>query len=288
MSDGIGTKNPFGAAETDTKALVGTFYDLKQTRAGKLNEISVDGVVSVLNDFVNHGWHESHFNSYFKAPQTLYQSKLCIPSMPATGAPAAFSCAEQVQPSRWAVVYRGVITPPHSGKFRLVGYADDVLVVRFNGKNVFDHGFYSGTTPVQILSQAAAMKNEAKTPEIKKLLGRDYPMPLPLQTYNYDSMQTINGMIGGMAIGPYFQAEAGKSYPVDILLSELPGGVFGAVLMIEEVGVTYQKTPNGEPILPLFRFDRTVPAADNSNSLPPYDPNGPSWKVIAEQGKVEF
>jgi hypothetical protein len=288
MSDGIGTKNPFGGVETDTKALVGTFYDLKQTRAGKPNEISVEDVVSVLNDFVNHGWHESLFSRYFKASQTLYQSKLYIPSMPAAAAPAAFSCAEKVQPSRWAVVYRGMITPPHSGKFRFVGYGDDVLVVRFNGKNVFDHGYYSGTSKVMILGQVAAMQSEHTDLKLKKSLGRNYPMPLPLKTYHYDSMQAINSALGGMAIGPYFEAEAGKSYPVDILLSELPGGVFGAVLMIEEAGVTYQKTPSGEPILPLFRLDHTLPAPDKTENLPPYDPNGPSWKVVSERGKAEF
>jgi hypothetical protein len=284
MSDGLSSKNPFGGLEGNSQGLVGSFYDLKQTRTGEPNDVSVEGVVTILNDFVNHSWRESTFNKYFKATQTLYQSKLYIPSMPATGAPAAFNCEDQVQPSRWAVVYRGVITPPRSGKYRLVGYADDMLVVRFNGKNVFDHGFYSGTTPFRVMDHHVAMRSETGSKEIKKTFGRNFPMPLPLKTYHYEAVPEISQSIGGMGMGEYFQAEAGKNYPVEILLSELPGGVFGAVLMIEEEGVKYQKDPGGAPILPLFRFDQTTPTMDRV----PFDPSAPCWKVVNEHGKIEF
>ena len=288
LSDGTGTKNPFGGLTLETSALVGTFYDLKQTRAGKATDLDVNGVAAVINDFVTHGWRESAFNKYFKAPNTVYQSKLYIPSMSADGAPAAFNCADQVQPGRWAVVYRGMITPPHSGKYRFVGHADDILVIRFNGKNVFDHGYFSGTTPVMIYANMDFMKGNREDAALKKMLRRDYPMEQPLKTYTYDSTPIINGSLGGLGIGPVFEAVAGQSYPIDILLSELPGGIFSASLLIEEVGASYEKDPTGSPILPLFRTDRSAPATPTPGSSPPYDPNGPVWKVTGTGGKIEF
>ena len=288
MSDGTGTKNPFGGIVRETPALAGTFYDLKQTRNGKTTDLDVNAMVGVLNDFVNQGWRESAFNKYFKAPNTLYQSKLYIPAMSADGAPAAFNCADQVQPGRWAVVYRGMITPPRSGKYRFVGHADDILVIRFNGKNVFDHGYFSGTTPVMIYANMDVMKGNREDLAIKKLLRRNYPMEQPLKTYTYDSTATINGSLGGLGVGPIFEAVAGTSYPIDILLSELPGGVFSASLLIEEIGVNYEKAPGGSPILPLFRFDKSAPAAPTPGSSPPYDPNGSVWKVVGERGKLDF
>jgi hypothetical protein len=288
MSDGTGTKNPFGGLTQEPSALVGTFYDLKQTRAGKPTNLDLNGAVAAINDFVNQGWRESSFNKYYKASNTLYQSKLYIPSMNAEGAPAAFNCADQVKPSQWAVVYRGMITPPHTGKYRFVGHADDILVIRFNGKNVFDHGYFSGTTPVMIYAAMDFMKGTREDADLKKQLRRNYPMEHPLKTYTYDSTPIINGSLGGLGIGPVFEAAAGQSYPIDILLSELPGGIFSASLLIEEIGATYEKDPTGSPILPLFRSDRSAPAEPTPGSSPPYAPDGPVWKVTGTGGKLEF
>ena len=288
MSDGNGSKNPFGGNTRDDTALVGTFYDFKQTRTGKPTDLDVSGVTAVINDFVNQGWRDSALKKYFKASNTLYQSKLYIPAINAEGAPAAFNCADQVQPGRWAVVYRGMVTPPRSGKYRFVGHADDILVIRFNGKNVFDHGYFSGTTPVIIYSSMDVMKGNRENSAIKKLLNRDYPMEQPLKNYTYDTTSAINGSLGGLGIGPVFEAIAGKTYPIDILLSELPGGVFSASLLIEEIGVNYEKSSTGSPILPLFRFDRSAPATATLGSSPPYDPNGTVWKVVEEGRKLDF
>ncbi len=288
MSDGNGSKNPFGGLVQDATALVGTFYDFKQTRTGKPTNLDSGGVVAVINDFVNQGWRESAFNKYFRASNTLYQSKLYIPAMNAEAAPTAFNCADQVQPSRWAVVYRGMVTPPHSGKYRFVGHADDILVIRFNDKNVFDHGYFSGTTNLPIYTSQDILNGTREDQGIKKMLRHAYPMNLPLKTYRYEDTQTINSALGGLGIGPTFEATEGQSYPIDILLCELPGGTFSASLMIEEIGVNYEKAPGGSPILPLFRFDRSTPEAATPGSSPPYDPNGPVWKVVGKRTKLDF
>lgn len=288
MSNGTGGKNPFGALAADRHSLVGTFYDLKQTRSEQPTHLKPQDVVPLINDFVNRGWKESFFNKYFKAPQALYQTRLYIPAMKADGAPAAFNCADRVQPSRWAIVYRGVITPPKSGKFRFVGSGDDILVVRFNSKNVFDHGYYSGTTAVRPYRNLAVLKGEKDDTVVEKQLRRNYPMDLPLKTYKYSTTKNYNGSIGGLGVGPVFEVQVGKNYPIDILISEIPGGLFGAVLMIEEIGEKYEVTSDGSPILPLFRMDSGLPAPTKADNAPPYASDGPVWKVVNERGKAEI
>jgi hypothetical protein len=64
--------------------------------------------------------------------------------------------------------------------------------------------------------------------------------------------------------------------------------VFSASLLIEEIGVNYEKSSTGSPILPLFRFDRSAPATATSGSSPPYDPNGTVWKVVEERRKLDL
>ncbi|RYD18815.1 MAG: hypothetical protein EOP88_21260, partial [Verrucomicrobiaceae bacterium] len=255
FGDGIGSggaratgPNPFGMLEDNGNSLVGTFYDLKQTATGEPTDLTVDQIVTILNGFTNGGWNESTFEPYFKAPRPLYQTRLYIPAMPAAGAPWAFRCADKVQPSRWAIVYRGVVSPPKTGKYRFVGSGDDILVVRFNGRNVFDHGYYSGTTEVRTHESFPVMKGEATDPEVVKLLAANYPMDQPLRTYQYATTKDWNRTVGGVGVGPVFEAEAGKSYPIDILLSELPGHLFCAALLIQDVGAEYDSTSNACPI----------------------------------------
>jgi len=287
---GTGLVNPFGMLDPNANALEGTFYDLKQTNKGKPSDVTNESIRDILREFTNRGWKESVLNDYYKASQKLYQTKIYIPVMSADGAPAAFNCEKEVQPSRWIVVYRGMVTPPRGGKFRFVGAGDDVLVVRFNGKHVFDHGFTSGTTGVYLAGKGIeAIKEETKDDNmVDKLEDGGYPMKLPVQFHQYDTTRNWNGAIGGLAVGKEFDVEAGKKYPIEILISEIPGGLFCASLLIEEIGEKYQASSNGSPVFPLFRLDAGLPEPTKSDNAPPYDPNGPIWKRVQGRGKMDF
>lgn len=291
MGDGIGSappglKNPFGALNRTPNALTGTFYDLKQTDDRKPTNISNEETREVIREFVNKGWKENTLSrKYFEAPQKLYQTKIYIPLMQAEGAPAAFNCEKDVQPSRWVIVYRGSVTPPASGRYRFVGAGDDVLVVRFNNRHVFDHGFYGGTTGMHLSGNTVnILTGEEKDRERERQL-RDSPMKIPVEFYKYDTTRNWNGAIGGLAVGPWFEAKAGTSYPIEILLSEIPGGLFCASLMVEKSGEKYEKASTGSPVLPLFRLDHQPPAVTEGDNAPPFMKDGPSWKV-AEGGKI--
>ncbi len=291
MGDGIGMgaagkMNPFGALSRTPNALIGTFYDLKQTDKRKPTNITNEETREVIREFVNKGWKETSLSrEYFQAPQKLYQTKIYIPLMQAEGAPAAFNCEKDVQPSRWVIVYRGTVTPPKSGRYRFVGAGDDVLVVRFNNKHVFDHGYYGGTTGTHLSGMVNVLTGGDNDRERQKQL-RDSPMKIPVEFYKYPTTNNWNNAIGGLAVGPSFEAKAGTAYPIEILLSEIPGGLFCASLMIEETGEKYQKASTDAPILPLFRLDHQPPAITTGDNAPPFDPEGPSWKIVEGGGKI--
>lgn len=278
---GTGKFNPFGLINPTGNALEGSFYDLKQTKDRKTTEISNEGTRDVIHEFVNRGWRDSILSKYYKANRTLYQSKIYIPLMKAEGAPAAFECENEVQPSRWIVIYRGVVTPPESGRYRFVGAGDDVMVVRFNGRHVFDHGFTSGTTGIHIPGNVDFFKGAREDDNLRKLVRRDYPMKIPVTFHNYPSTTNWNQQIGGIAEGAEFEAIAGKSYPIEILISEIPGGLFCASLLIQKSGVRYETTSGGVPVFPLFRLDGGIPEVDSkADNAPPFDASGPVWKRV--------
>jgi hypothetical protein len=290
MGNGTGKMNPFGMLEPANNALVGTFYDLKQDRnrrptnvgeATVFNDI-VDKSREILHDFVKRGWNERDFAKYYQAPQKLYQTKIFMPSMEANEAPKAFNCDKEVQGSRWAVVYRGAVRPPKTGKYRFVGAGDDVLAIRFAGKMVFDYGYESASANIKLHGNLSKLK-EDKDRDWKRL-RRDLTMPSPVEIRPQGSPRLVKD-IGGLAVGPEFEANAGTDYPIEILISEIPGGLFASYLLIEEIGATYQKDASGSPILPVFRLDSNPPAQGEG---PPYDPNGPVWQLTSARGKISI
>jgi hypothetical protein len=268
MGTAAGSGNPFGMMDPNAGALVGTFYDFKQTTDRQPTNISIEDERLLVRDFTSGGWKEKDLAKYYHAKNKVYQTKVMIPLMSANLAPAAFNCEKEVEPSRWIVVYRGTVTPPKTGRYRFVGGADDILVVRFANKTVFDHGWTNG------------MKSD----------DRNYPMENPKKTYQYSTTPNYNKSIKGLGVGATFTAKAGTPYPIEILIGEVPGGNFCASLLVEENGEKYEKDPlEGAPILPLFRLDAVMPKVNSDDKeVPPMVPNSPIWKLIQNTGKPEF
>jgi len=275
MGNGSGNKNPFGMINPDKDALVGSFYDLKQTKDGKPTGMTDTKMREELMDITRRGFKDSVFDKYFKAPRKLYQTKLYIPTMPADAAPAAFEVQNEVQSRMWAVVYRGAVKAPKTGTFRFVGESDDFLVVRFNNRPVFDFGYTMAGTGIHVNGRAGDFNGTNDNPQLAKEVRRLTPMTLPIQFYKYVNSQKHNQSIGGLAVGPAFQVEAGRTYPIEIMTGEIPGGSFSVELLIEEIGFNYQKDAAGAPILPLFRMDNSLPEIKGDGV--PFDPAGPIW-----------
>ena len=232
-------------------ALVGKFYDLKQLKNGTPSKLDEqNGYPGELSKFVNSGWNAANLEKYFVGPNPLYTTQIFIPKMNADQGPLAFGLGGRVQPKMWTVHYKGNVVPTESGTFRFVGFADDIMVVRFNGRVVLDCGSTnpSGHGPQSFYATAGVQ------------------------------LDPKMGWYKGLGRGEPFQVTGGESYPMEVLIGEWPGGDFKAWLMIEKDGVQYEKDAKNNPILPIFKLsDSTV--AHPASEAPAFAKTGPVWKA---------
>jgi hypothetical protein len=241
---------PFGMVQANRNSLVGVLYDAKQDKQRKDTGVGISEITKLIDEFVGRGWDERLLTKYYQAPQKLYQTKIYMPRIVAEAAPAAFNCANEVQARCWMVLYQGEIIAPKTFKFRFVGAGDDVLVVRFNKKNVFDHGYTLGTAGLAINNIIPVLDGSRRDDQVEKVIRRGGTIRPPVTYYHYDTTPAYNADIGGLAVGQEIEVVGGRSYPIEILISEIPGVFFSAVLMMQESGVNYEKTSRGSPILP--------------------------------------
>jgi hypothetical protein len=286
IGDDLGSEGAgYGSDKPGGSALEGTFYDLKQTQTGAPGVKSDQEYIQVVHDYVK-SFNPSLLSKYYKSATKLYASQFYIPNSSSTDAPKAYKCAEKVKAGRWLAIYRGKITAPKSGKFRFVGAADDVLVVRFNNQLVFDYGWASATLGKTMVVgdawiNALQAKKGASEANIKLLKAAGVNVP-PVTLYKYGNTEHWNKNIGGYAAGQTFEVKSGKVYPIEIVLGDT-AGQFGESLMIEEVGATPEKKDSkyGAPILPLFRTNYALPDPKSiKGQVAPFDPIGIVWPAV--------
>lgn len=307
-----------GVSKGGGSTLVGNFYDLKQTRqgartdnatwtqekdprTGKTIEIAKPNngkVVSVLHDFITNNWDPKILNKYYKAKIPLYASSFYMPHANASYAPFAYQCSDKVQPSGWVAIYRGKVVAPKTGKFRFAGLGDEVLAVRFNRKTVLEWGYCN---PTENMAGASASYPDNHQKLMEKVTKREEN---PVSFYKYtdadgSGVARICREIEGLACGTPFEVTEGKTYPIEVMVAETAGGLFGFVLMIEDLSnPTTQKTKSGVPLLQLFRTNFSEPdarkiqqdlrelgAANNQNFNPagdwfPYDKDSLIWVSV--------
>jgi hypothetical protein len=239
----------FGFKGMGGGGLRGHFYDLKQTPDRKPTEIKTDGQrdpnggyspgmlahIKVMDDFFKGNWDEKILQRFYQAKETMVTYQVFIPGMPANKAPEAFDVEKEVKPAHWIVHYKGTVTAPKDGSYRFLGIADDTLAVRFDGKNVL-------LANLQKLD-SAPMFTDSTAPSSREM---------------------------GFWVGKWFQVERGKPYPVEILISELPGGYFQACLMIEE---RQPEKPYPKRTFPPYADKTAYPVFQTKKGIPvpPYE-----------------
>lgn len=289
MGDGMANVGEGGAGFGDGSpggsTLKGVFYDTKLTRGKKPTNLSEAEFLKVVNNFIMKGWNDSSFNRFYQSPTPLYISHFYISKTSADEAPKAFKCPEEVKGSRWVAVYRGNVVAPLSGRFRFVGYGDDALVVRFNGKNVFDYGWYQIGVSANTASTdwQKFLKTGEGTVEMKREMRQAGINQVPMKFYKYSSTPHWNQTIGGMGVGQTFTVKEGEVYPVEVLISEIPGGAFGMCLLIEELDDkdVRKDDATGSPILNLFRTNFALPGMTGQNDNPvPFLEDSYIWRVV--------
>lgn len=263
-------------------ALEGTFYDLKQTVSGASTGMSPALCKKTLGEFVNKGWNAGMLSRFYQAPTKLYASCFYLPICKAEEAPYAYGVQDRVQASMWVAVYRGRVKAPKSGRFRFVGLGDDALAVRFNGKTVFDYGWEN--------LSSGLMTGGADKHAVRASLRDDRGRPREFFRYA-GAGQDWNGNLDGLCSGDVFTVEAGRTYPVEVLVSEIPGGYFGFVLLIEDMDdAPKERDASGSPIFQLFRTYFVLPSTEElygkmnvpgeRRSHVPYDADSLIWKAV--------
>jgi hypothetical protein len=207
---------------------------------------------AALVRLVRGGLSDSYLNQYFRGQNLLYSKQIYIPRISAEEAPKAFNLSDQVKGRRWVIIYRGKVTPPVSGRFRFAGFSDDILVVRFNGKIVLDAGL-AGTTG-----------NKAREKDFYQNEG----MPKVFHTY----------------FGDTFTVKAGSAYSIEVMIGERPGGHFSAALLLEKIGVDYEKDGNGAPKLPIFKLGASEMPQQGQN-IPVAAPDT-SWSIWKDRNTL--
>ena len=125
----------FGATGEAEGLLRGVLIDLKQTDDEERS--GADYEQTVL-DFINQNdWSEDYFDDFFIADTELFAAFYMTRHMEAAEAPAAFNAEDEVQPQQWVALYQGQARLK-KGRYRFVGAADDIMIVRVNGEIVFN------------------------------------------------------------------------------------------------------------------------------------------------------
>ncbi len=304
LGDGLGDGGAgLGSGKAGGSALVGTYYDLKLTRNGAKSPLyPKEGnppfsqnaeYAKIYANFVR-SWSPSLLDRYWKSPTQLYASSWYLPHCSADYAPIAFQCDPKKNlASAFAVVYRGKVRAPKTGKFRFVGAGDDMLCVRFNRKVVLEAGWavpsmFDNTASCMDLSMSTGAGQEymKKIREGKESKHRGYEyVELPNAG---DWMH-----IGGLTAGTPFDVKEGQVYPIEILFSEV-GGAMGFILFIEDMKDNPQmQKPKEKRLFDLFRTNFSLPNADELKGLLgdrylwkgtinalPYNADSPIWVAV--------
>ncbi|MFN5058250.1 MAG: hypothetical protein ACK5FI_09750 [Verrucomicrobiota bacterium] len=213
-----------GAGALD--GMIGTFYDIKQTKDRKpTTAMSGGGAVpsyrKVVQSFVDGGWNVSRFSGFYRAPDQLVSTQLWIPSQGADAAPKAFGVEKEVKPSRWVVHYRCMIEAPSSMPFRFVGSGDDWLLVRWDRKVALDDGY-----------ERVEVGGDNRYKDFGQTCADEF------------KIDRRPGTLGRLRAGPWIRPVKGQKVAFEVLMGETPGGVFDMYLAIEPA--KSETTKNGQ------------------------------------------
>lgn len=239
-----------GSGTAGGSALTGTFYDLKQSPKGapsglKGGAAEQNKVIEALSAFFNRNWNASALNRYYTSKRQLFASNFYLPVAKAEYGPIAYQVGDPqkpqeqwiCKPSAWLAVYRGKVRAPKTGKFRFIGTGDDFFAVRFDRKTVLDAGYRLPTLWDKANPRKCWVSGAGDLKNYQELLksGRDRNRKDYELINSIPECKTWNNELGGLTAGTIFEVKEGQTYPIEIAISEIPGGLFGFVLFIEDV-----------------------------------------------------
>ena len=274
---GNGDGGGLGGTEGGGSTLEGTFYDLKKLKSGKSTGLkggaeNQNAVIEELAKFFS-SWNRTAVDKYYQGKHHLYASSWYLPAAKADYGPIAFGVGDpkekdkrkwECEPSAWLAVYRGEVIAPKTGYFRFIGTGDDFLAVRFNKKTVLDAGYRLPTRWDKANPRRSWVSGHGDGENFRAEIasGKDKARK------DYKFIKGIPGCkiwddeLGGLIAGTPFHVEECETYPIEIAISEIPGGAFGFILFIEEVDKKGEPVDKGKKKYDLFRTCDENPSPD--------------------------
>lgn len=169
------------------------------------------------------GWSPLGLSRYYRSPKKLYATTIAVPVILLSLAPSAFG-EEETLGYFWVVHYKGQLVHPDGITFRFRGVADDILVVGVDGEVVL----------------SACIKTS----------GVDFSRDI---TPHWQSDSADSRKHSGFEVGDWITLEPGVPLDMEVIIGEIPGGVFSAMLVVEVQGEEYGENIRGAPIFPIFK-----------------------------------
>lgn len=219
---------PYGGTVSVGSDFVGRFYDFKKNRDGSRSIMDTVNFKEYVRDFCLTDWNPGRLMQFYRSPQKLYATCFMVPPTPSSSAPEAFK-VPHIEGAMWVCHYKGKLVYPEKIKFRFWGHGDDILIVRVDGKVVLD-------APWPGNEKAYTDWHNLDANTRKYRLGNNYSM-----------------------VGDWIELEPGVPLDMEVLIGEVPGGQFCAMLTVEEWDYeknepkAYEKNYEGAPILPMFK-----------------------------------
>jgi hypothetical protein len=228
MMPSIKEVTTFGSEQSIGNDFVGTFYDLNRDRNGRnVPALDQSRYMDIVNSFLNSDWQTSRLTPYYQSPKKLYATTFMMPMMPSILAPYAFG-EDETGGFFWLAHYKGQLVHKEGITFRFVGKADDILIVRVNG-------------------------------EIVLIANHDeWIYRRPIGQWQSSSADSRKWRVGGSyaIVGDWITLEPGVPLEMEVLIGEIPGGGFGAMLCVQEEDVEYERSYGGGIILPIFKTEQ--------------------------------
>ena len=290
-----------GDGRGNTKGMLqGVFYDLKQMRNRQKNDDfradqwvggwhreRVNPTLSIMRPFVNGAWSRSYDNEgrvhftaldkFYSPPLRLWTSCFFSESINADEAPKAYECDKDVNLAAWVCIYSGNVVAPFTGKFRFVGTADDVMFVRFNKEIVLDYGYASFSVGEYWTNSSGSNRQALSSDSDRSIRNRS-------SLYSKQKLEVYNtpGSIG-LAKGLPISIKEGEIYPIEILISEIPGGSYYQALYIERLDANNQPLEPNPDRMTLFRTTLDLPEQPKGNMFPQFNPYGPIFRAVSSR-----
>ncbi|MDF7825482.1 hypothetical protein P4B35_15755 [Pontiellaceae bacterium B12227] len=250
----------FGSGQSIGNDFVGTFYDMKRNRSGKPIPHDRDTFKQDVKQFIIKGWRPSAWAKFYRSPRKLYTTTFAVPPVQSALAPQAFGEHDTIGYT-WIAHYKGQLVYHEDITFRFWGMGDDLLAVRVDGKEVLLAPWPSHEAPFTSIWSSSSADNR------KYVLGNNLSV-----------------------VGDWITLKAGEPLDMEVLSSEITGGVFCSLLCVEVEGVEYPKNPLGHgPTLPIFKTEE--PSLDLAEQiwadLDPGDAsvtNGPVFRDYLSKG----